>query len=321
MIIIGSQALDMYTPINRKKHDWDFVMSKNELEIWNIEYVGYLVKTTDYSLVYDIAGDIIEIRNPEYLDPTDKQLLDRQFSFGLRDTPYGQVALPPIQEIYDIKKSTALCIDEHKHHYDVKLIEDAFSVKPDTQFFQDRLEETMVRTAKSNKTKYDFFHKYHIPEYIIHDRLHEMVADLIEISIPTYVRTITGAVETDQDLYNKLTHAQKVSLMVEEALVLSLERWFIPQNVENGINHRLIDMFYNNNEAMPTYLILKHVNITGLKGEADYVVKFGRDNFFEIENEWVKAKEKIRVKGGFQSWFYDELFKQRNKYKAALKAS
>lgn len=314
MILIGSQALSYYVPLERKLHDYDFIATEYELDKFNLEYGKHLVKTTDYSLIYDIDGTIVEIRNPKYLDQTDLDLLISPMVSV--STMFGLAHLPDIQTLYDIKKSTALCMKEHKHLYDLKLIEDEFDVVQNTEFFNKRLEETQNRTKVDKKNKYDFFHKYDLPEYVVHDKLHEMVADLLDLPLATYIRTITGSVTTVKELYDKLTHEQKVSLMVEESIVLSLERWLIPQMIENGINHRLIDMFYNNNEAMPTYHILKHVNLKGLKGEADYVVNFGTENFFEIEKAWIVAKEKIRSKGGFPGHFFDELFDLRKRYLA-----
>jgi hypothetical protein len=320
MILIGSRALNHYVPLERKMHDWDFLMTREEhIEFHQSNYKNW-VKTTNYSHIYDIDGEIVEIRNPEFLDPTDWELIF--FVEGKEiSTPFGDAEIPNLQLLYDIKKSTYECVKEHKHKYDLELIEKNSIVFQDTDFYSRRLAEIQVRTKVDSKNKYDFFHKYHIPEYIIHDRLHEMIADLLDLSLPTYVRTIIGSTETCPDLYNKLTHEQKVSLMVEESLVLSLERWFIPQMIENGINYKLIDMFYNNNEAMPTYHILKHVNLVGLKGEADYVVNFGKENFFEIEKGWIKAKETIRSKGGFPNWFFNELFELRDKYRNGEKTA
>jgi hypothetical protein len=293
-------------------------MTEEEFETFNSKFGQYLVKTTDYSSIYDMNGVIAEVRNPKTLDPSDWILINAPVNHNVRiATPFGETGVVAFSFLYDIKRSTAECIPEYKHKHDLKVMQEAFKFTNEfnSLFYLRRLEETKTRTEKSNKAMYDFFHKYHIPEYIVHDRLHEMIADLLDISMPTYKRTIVGDVTTTPDLFAKLTHEQKVSLAVEESLVLGLERWFIPQMVENGINYKLIEHFYNNNEAMPTYKILKHVCITGLKGEADYVMESSRANFFEIEKEWIKAKEKIKAKGGFPSWFFVELFELRKRYK------
>ena len=314
MILIGSRALNEYIPLNRVMHDWDFLMSQEELDKFNKQYSEFLVKKTNSSFIYDIKGSIVEITNPENLTYSDKILLRAKYK-SVVETPFGSWFLPTVQVLYDLKKATAECIDEPKHKYDQQLIEVNYQVDKNSGFYNLRLEETKERIAKSNKVMYDFFHKYHIPEYVLHDRLHDMLADLLSLSMPTYKRITVAETDVSEELFNKLTHEQKVSLMVEESLVLNLERWFVPQMVEKGINHRLIDMFYNNNEAMPTYKILKHVNLTGLKGEAKYITDFGKANFFEIEKEWQQAKNTIKSKGGFPSSFYDELFKLREDYK------
>ncbi len=318
MILLGSRALEYYFSLNRPLHDWDFLMSQEEIRVFDLVYKPYFVKKTAYSLIYDIKGEIVEIRNPFTLDATDKELLNKEFPHK-KTTPFGFARVPDIQTLYDVKKSTAFCIDEPKHHYDLNLFDqksNIYQLDSNTEFFRNRLNETKIRCEKSKKVKYDFFHKLgHLPEYILHDRLHDLYADLLDLNIPTYQRITTAETNISEELFNQLTHQQKISLMVEETLVLNLERWFVPQMVENGINHRLIDMFYNNNEAMPTYQILKHVCITGLKGEADYITNFARANFFEIEKEWILAKQKIRKKHGFPQWFFTELFQLRSKYR------
>ena len=77
-------------------------------------------------------------------------------------------------------------------------------------------------------------------------------------------------------------------------------------------------MFYNNNEAMPTYEILTHVCIKGLKTEKSYIIEFSRENFFEIENRWIESKEKIRKNGGFPKSFFNQIFKLRADYRKGI---
>jgi hypothetical protein len=319
MILLGSHALNYYISLDRKKHDWDFLMTAEQCERFKAHYKDYLVKETEYSFTFEINNEIVEVRNPQFLDESDYDIMEMTDYTDTLDTPFGLARVPSIQVIYDMKKATALCIDELKHKHDLKLIEGsdlAYALSlTDTEFYLKRLKETQTRVAKSNKVKYDFFHKYHIPEYVMHDRIHDMFAELLDLNIPTYQRITVAETDISETLFNKLTHDQKISLMVEEVLVLNMERWFIPQMVENGINHRLINHFYNNNEAMPTYLILKHVCITGLKGEAEFITNFSRNNFFEIEKKWIEAKEKIREKGGLPNWFFNELFALRAKYR------
>lgn len=89
--------------------------------------------------------------------------------------------------------------------------------------------------------------------------------------------------------------------------------------IENGINYRLIDKFYNNNEASPTYRLLLHTNIKGLIGEADYIVNFARENFNIIEKSFFHAKRIIRDKNGFPKHLYDQIFDLRNRYRQGEK--
>lgn len=320
MILIGSRALSQYLDLNRPLHDWDVVMTAEDYKLFEPRFKPHWVKSTDYSHIYEIGSDIIEVRG--VFDLSDSMVVDlipcvaSHLSKRAVQTPVGSALLPTLQSLYDIKKATAICIPEFKHEHDLKILENKSSFLQNTTLFETRLAETKERTSKSDKKMYDFFHKYHIPEYIKHDRLHELYADLLDLNYPTYKRITVAETDISEALFDKLTHEQKVSLMVEEVLVLNLERWLIPQNVENGINYRIFEKFYRDNEAEPVYKILKHVCLTGLKGEAKYITDFSKANFFEIEKEWVAAKKKIHAKGGFPDWFVNELIDLRQKYKA-----
>jgi len=321
MLVVGSKALEYYIKPDRIIHDLDLWMSDSEFNTFNDKYKEYMVKATPSAILFDIKGSVVEVKPKSKFAPTDRKIWDRSYQESIF-TPYGIVFVPDIQTIYDMKAATAQCIHEWKHTYDLALIEKNFIIQRDTALYTERLYETRTRIELSKKNKYKFFHKNQyeeqkiamIPEYIIHDNIHYMIADLIDQNIPTYEKTINGDTETDLEMFKALPYELKVSLMAEESLVLALERWFIPQMVENGISYKLIPRFYSNNEASPTYSLLKHVNIKGLIGEEPEIVQFGRDNFAEIEKAWVAMKAKILKRGGFPQWFYDEIVEARNKY-------
>jgi hypothetical protein len=328
VLLVGSKALQTYMPLGRIIHDWDLWMSEFEYNQFLETHKEYLVKETPGSSLFDIYGTIAEIKRESQFATTDWIIWNESlFSSKYVETPFGKARVPDIQIIYDMKAATYQCIPEWKHKYDKELIEKRYPISADTKLYRDRLAETYRRVEESKKNKHSFFHRSSyqeekiatIPEYIVHDKLHEMIADLIGKPIPTYVRMIKGDVEINVEAFRNLTYAQKIDLMVEESLVLALERWFIPQMVENGINYKLIPKFYSNNEASPSYLLLKHVNIKGLKGEHPEIVQFGRDNFAEIEKKWIWCKDQIRGNGGFPQHFYNELFDLREKYRKGEK--
>lgn len=315
MLLVGSQALQIYVRLGRVTHDWDIYMSSKEYEAFFLVHGKNIVKETKHSSIFEIDGELIEVKQESQFTESDKILFNSYTEYEAI-TPVGDAKLPSIRFIYDMKKATANHINEPKHKHDLKVIEKDFpGIDQVTDFYTLRDQETKERIEKEKKVKYDFFHKYHIPEYVVHDDLHLMIADLLNIKMPTYQRITVGETDIAEECFNRLDHSQKISLMVEESLVLALERWFIPQMIEKGINYRLVDMFYNNNEAMPTYQILKHCNITGLKGEAEYITNFSRANFFEIEKAWQDAKALIKCQNGFPAEFYQQLFEIRERYK------
>ena len=329
MLLVGSKALQAYLPLNRIIHDIDLWMTNVEFDDFNKKYVKYKVKETPYTVLYDVLGSIVEVKPESKFTPNDKKIFQDSLFLNNRNiyTDFGEVRVPNIQTIYDMKKATALCIDEWKHHYDLNLIESNYNICQNTDLFLERLKETKKRIEKSKNNKFSFFHKNQlkdqkiatIPEYIEHDYLHEIVSDLLNMSIPTYKKIICADTDVSEKQFNKLSYAEKISLMVEETLVLCLERWIIPQMIENGINYRITEEFYNNNEASTSYLILKHVNIRGLIGEKPYITQFGRNNFNQIEKMFFWAKNEIKHKNGFPIDMYNRVFDLRRRYKVGEK--
>jgi hypothetical protein len=317
MLLIGSQALKHYIPMTRVLHDWDILMLKEEYEDLMNRTQGYWkhIKSVGATHIHEFGNVILEIHTDDGWTPSDLLLMESMGRYELVDSPVGKIRIPSLQDLYDIKRATAAYIDEPKHKADADLIKSKFRLDEGTELYFLRSAETKERVEKQNKVKYDFFHKYHIPEYIKHDYLHEVIADGLGLLYPTYKRIINAEVTVSEELFNNLTHDEKISLMVEESLVLALERWFIPQMVERGINYKLIEFFFNDNEGLPTYQILKHCCITGLRGEAEFITSFARTNFFEIEKVWKDAKQKIKNKGGLSVDFYNKVFKVRDEYK------
>ena len=326
MLLVGSKALQAYMPLNRVIHDWDIWMTDAQFDQFLVDNNQFVVKRTPHTTVFDKHGVIVEVKRQSQFAPTDQQIWEQQlFQKQEIETPFGICRVPDIQTVYDMKASTALCIEEWKHKYDQDLIEKHYGdrIQKDSELFKARLIETQERVAKSKKNLFGFFHKTAhektkintIPEYIVHDRLHDLISDLTTKTMPTFQRIVTTDYKPDMELFRALPYHLKVDLMVEESLVLALERWFIPQMVENGINHKLIPRFYNNNEASPTYMLLKHVNIKGLIGEEPEITQFGRDNFAEIEKRWIWMKREIEMNGGFPQWFFEELFELRDRYR------
>jgi hypothetical protein len=52
-----------------------------------------------------------------------------------------------------------------------------------------------------------------------HDTLHEMLS-----SPPTYRKILVGEVQTSEDLFDALSHEDKVNIIVEETMVMAFER-------------------------------------------------------------------------------------------------
>ena len=132
-------------------------------------------------------------------------------------------------------------LDFQKHirdYHNLKKICVRFT-KLDLGFLKERTkltkEEFGDKTPKLNMSNDDFFDDP-VKKYYIHDEIHEAVA--------YYDRPLYERLKTDQsqamcakDLWNNLTHKDKIKCVQEECFVIGLERFIIPNWIEQKKNY------------------------------------------------------------------------------------
>jgi hypothetical protein len=91
----------------------------------------------------------------------------------------------------------------------------------------DLLEE-LQQSIQEQESLDRFFGGYGKQRYVNHDRIHEWVSRGLNLSYPTFQLIVVNYTEVDEEKFYALPYRQKVSCLVEEALVLGIERWFIP---------------------------------------------------------------------------------------------
>lgn len=299
MILIGSRALAHYG-LKRKCIDWDFLGSQIELD--KFKSMASNIVETKHSTVLKIGDDIVEFSIATHFDKTLMMTYGNQ-TYCFRGMYYE---IPDIEGLLAIKQATANHLNREKHFEDINWIHSEFPDIVMDQPLYDHKDweiETRVKEAKANK--HEFFHKYHDVEKLEHDKLHDMIAEMFFDGYPAYKWFVTTDTTPSKEAWVKMSETMKLRRFIEETIVLTLERWYIPKLLKRGV--------YNpyTKKAFPKMIqtLGEHV-IRGLRDEAPFLSEWGKANKELVLNA-LKPYGKKLVSQDFQKWFYDELLEKR----------
>jgi len=206
MILIGSHAMNYWVP--RKCKDWDLI--------------GNLSDVID-------NGEKIEIKPPDFLD-TENVLAPYITQSVITDV--GVCQLPDPAGLALLKRSHLhRPIGFQKHIRDYHALKKLFT--PDDDWFR-RLK---LRTKLTNemfgdrhpslrKSNDDFFYD-RVPKKYVHDSIHYATS---YYGTPIYERLKVDkdSAWCERDLWNNLSHEDKIKCVREEGFTISLERKLIP---------------------------------------------------------------------------------------------
>jgi hypothetical protein len=253
MIIIGSRALNTYIPLSRvtEKTDYDVIMSAEEFRVWSKMFRSRIqtllprspkkfkasMQGNGHTVYYEIEiaeeGDSNQFLLDNHID-TINQYSRLQGFFG------EDLLVPRLPYLYLTKKSHLIYpVHFEKNIEDYHLIKNsqtmkAFKVDEISQEYYDlRRQEAVQRygqkTPKLNVTTEDFFSsKLNVPNYFVHDNIHEMVAHF-DKPIFTMMQKDSSKAWCERDLFDKLSREYQVKCVMEEAYTIALERYIIPQ--------------------------------------------------------------------------------------------
>ncbi len=147
--------------------------------------------------------------------------------------------LAPIEVLYWLKMSHRFKKDSphfEKTRNDILLIRGRYSYVKDLKpgWFKQRESETYTNTPNLNVSKEEFFDvdKTGVVQHYDHDWLHTVVARIVNgTTTPTYLSYMKdgAAVACDKDKFTSLPRFQRIYGVIEESMVLALERSLIPQ--------------------------------------------------------------------------------------------
>jgi hypothetical protein len=250
MIIIGSRAMLPQLDLRNEeiknrfhKADYDVIMSVEEFGGWtshNENIIKSLLpsKENKYKAVLEVNGNrsVYEIELG-FEGTSSKFLLDNKVE--VCEPNSSRLSL----EYCLLTKKSHLIYPVHfeKNINDYHLLKDIlgdFELTPKMQeYFKLRSEEAKnrynQRTPNLNVTTEDFFSsKLNVPHYFVHDDLHEVMAHF-DKPIYTMMQKDSNKAWCEKDMFFQLPLGYQVKCVQEEAYVIALERYIIPQYGEN----------------------------------------------------------------------------------------
>lgn len=234
MLLVGSKALNYYTPKEYK--DIDFLATMNEVEhfkeILNPEKI---INKEDIITFINISkNDIFDRDNIEFLLIDNSEPLTNYYN--LLDNHIFEIKVATKEILFSIKKSHIYYpIKFNKHIIDYNILYELCNgvdkLKDITKSHNKQVEQRLgkLKTPKLNKSTDEFFAQSEgfIKSYFVHDDIHLMVAHE-ERPIFEKLQENKDSVWCSKDLWNNLTYEQQIQCVLEEAYVISLERLILP---------------------------------------------------------------------------------------------
>lgn len=218
MYLIGSRALNCYASRNVEGKDWDFVLEDEDLkQSENCDIAPKELCTLEVCQTYD--------------------------SGCTEDTPYGEAKLPSLIGLMLLKRShlhRPLGFEKNiRDYHEIKgLATQRCKWSSQTTEAYDKLLKKLTKQTKDlygdrvpslKKSKTEFFDDY-VTKFFEHDEIHAATCHG-DRPIFEELKTDDESVWCDKSLWEKLPNFRKVQCVQEEAFVIALERFIIPNLV------------------------------------------------------------------------------------------
>lgn len=238
LVLIGSQALKAHGLLNREPYDWDFIV---------LEYpiTSAWTRSSGNNRCYSTrdANGRIEITFGKDGN-SDSIFYNNVDHSNVVETPYGPATLPTLEELYLLKLAHLVSdYNWYKHVQDMWILQEAIGESFESiilqkpwynYFFKLRRAETLKRvnhkTPRLKNTDSKEFFTDNVTYHFVHDDVHKVVALEKE---PAYKRILKteGSVECSKKKFEALPFKHQLACVVEECMVIALERFIIPANL------------------------------------------------------------------------------------------
>lgn len=306
MLLIGSRSLSTHVCLDRQPADWDICIRTEEFsKIQNI-YPHHMFSSNHCLML--VGADVVELHIVSPADSCTSASLLRiaeQHNYPVVSTPIGLAynACPSMHKI--LKLSTHGILDKSKHHRDLDLLEDVDIRWPD--ILERRRQEVLIR--KQNKER---FFKSNVCRFIDHDQLHVWVAYGLALEQPTYIGLVADDVEIVQQAFEGATSEQQCMAIVEEAIVLAIERWFL-FHVQKQNVFRLWDRLLRAHTSTdPCIRWLDKLCIPGaLQDHPDWLAHWCQEHYPLLKTTLQQSLKTISKTMPKQFWHFIDLVKKK----------
>lgn len=259
MILIGSRALGFNFDLGERldKADYDVIMSIDDFNKWvkdNNQFIHSLIprgenkykaivwkddKKTQYEIELGFNGTSSSFLLENIFAVTDSLGMGAFNELYRVLTPEYQLLTKKSHIVYPVHWEKNI----KDYHLLRSILEDRvwYVNKTMHEYYKLRSNEAKERfkkfkTPKLNISTEDFFSsKLNVPHYFVHDDIHKIMAHDVE---PMYskMQPDPKMAWCSKDMFFNLTYQQRVQCVQEEAYVIALERYIIPQ-VEGSEDH------------------------------------------------------------------------------------
>ena len=228
ILVIGSYALNCYQHI-RQPRDLDLVMTWETLEANQAFFKISPSGPSHFSGTFNDIKLEISIATP---NSTNADLLEVHKNQPIHLLNGLPVVYCTLDWLYALKLSHRYKKNSphfYKTMQDIKIMRSLDAKIPDPTWYKRREKETLAKHPKLNQDKQTFFNTPGITYVYDHDSIHRAMA-LGDQPAYQYYLADNAQVWCDKNKWNLLSDEIKLNGVLEEALVLALERSQIPFN-------------------------------------------------------------------------------------------
>jgi hypothetical protein len=233
ILLTGSRALRYWQGTsyesNSNSSDWDFIASEADLNKIGLSFEGKSAVSYDNNIEF-INRD--SLNNNKFVGDSNTEA-----SYKVDDKEIFRFVVCTPQELYIQKRSHVWRpIKFMRHISELQKIKELLGsdiTSLDHPILKERIkltkEQFKDRVPSLNKTNEEFFDDF-VDKVFDHDSLHRIVAYYAE---PIYERLKRNPelAKCERDLWDELSHEDKIRCVQEEAYVIALERFIIPKLV------------------------------------------------------------------------------------------
>lgn len=234
MLLIGSRAAKYHFSNFRDPVDYDLIATENEIN-------NFLKNKTFKDISKHSKKKVVKINNITFefeisnKIKSSKLFLKKETKFPFKDSLFGKYFIASPEALLAMKRSHIIFpIHFHKNINDYHYLKNKISL--DKEYIdlsnlrrKEILERDSFKELNFNLSNSDFFKrsKQNVHRYVNHDLVHQAIA-FYDKPLFLQAKIDINNAALDIDLVNKMSDKLKIQLIQEEAIVLSLERYIIP---------------------------------------------------------------------------------------------